>query len=96
MLIINSLYISGPLSIYAPKGSITPVDMFISLANVSIILGLYWGSEKIHFIFSSWIRSWTAEICLAPGRTSGFKVRAPAGVRPNLFSKYWYASWKTT
>ena len=28
-------------------------------------------------------------ICLAPGKTSGFKVNAPAGITPNLFSKYW-------
>ena len=38
----------------------------------------------MHLIFFSLIRFWISTICLAPGNTSGFNVRAPAEVTSNL------------
>ena len=84
------------MSKVAPSGSKTPVLILVSFAIDFIIAGLNWGSENKQFTFSCSITSLISDNCSAPGKISGFTVKAPKTFIPNLFSKYWYASWNTT
>ena len=88
-------YKSLPGSRVAPNGSITPVAIFVSFATALIISGLNWGSENTQLTLSCSITSLISASCSAPGITSVLTVNAPRILMPNLFSKYWYASWKT-
>ena len=90
------MYIPFPLSNVAPSGSKTPVLILVSFAIDFIIAGLNWGSENKQFTFSCSITSLISDNCWAPGKISGFTVKAPKTFIPNLFSKYLYASWNTT
>ena len=95
MFLIKSKYKSLPGLRVAPNGSKTPVLMSISLATAFIISGLNCGAENIQVTLSCSIISLISDSCSAPGSTSVFTVNAPNTFTLNLFSKYWYASWKT-
>ena len=76
MLLIKSKYKPLPGFKVAPKGSSTPVLIFVSFATALIISGLNCGSEKTQVTFSCSIISLISDNCSAPGRTSVFTDRS--------------------
>ena len=77
MFLIRSKYRFFPLVKVAPKGSKTPIFIFVSFAIVSTMSGLNCGSESTHVTFSCSITSLISASCSAPGKTSVFTVNAP-------------------
>ena len=63
MFLIKSKYKSLPGLRVAPKGSKTPVFIFISFATALIMSGLNWGSENTHVTLSCSIISLISDNC---------------------------------